>query len=179
MNILNSSLPRYEIKFIAEPLAFHRVLNWLRQHPSCLQTEYPDRQVNNIYFDSFNYNSFSENIYGSSIKSKVRFRWYGDSVEPKNGSFEIKCKRNQLNWKLTYKTHGLLGKNGDSWRTIRAELLQQLPADGRKWLEANPLQILINQYKRKYFVSRDQKVRITVDTDLNIFDQSRKPFPNY
>jgi hypothetical protein len=160
MNVSNSSLPRYEIKFIMGPFECHRVLNWLRQHSSCLVTEYPDRQGNNIYFDSFTYNSYCEIIYGSSSKSKIRFRWYGDSKEPRNGSLEIKCKRNQLNWKLIYKVQEDLGENGGGG------------------LE-NPLPILINRYKRKYFVSRENNVRVTLDTELDIYDQTRKPFPNY
>ena len=179
MKASNSSLPRYEIKFIAEPLEYFRVLNWLRQHNFCLQTEYPDRQVNNIYFDSYNHHSFSENIYGSSSKSKVRFRWYGSSKEPQNGSLEVKCKRNQLNWKLIYKIQGRLDANGCNWRAICSEIRGQLPVEGRKWIDASPLPVLINRYKRKYFVSNDKKVRVTLDSDLVIYDQSRKPFPNY
>lgn len=177
MSISNSSLPRYEIKFIAEPLEYHRVLNWLRQHNSCLETEYPDRQGNNIYFDSHNHHSYCDNIYGSSSKSKVRFRWYGNSKEPQNGSLEIKCKRNQLNWKLIYKVQEELG--GCDWRTLCSEIRRQLPAEGKKWMEMNPLPVLINRYQRKYFVSRDKKVRVTLDSDLDIYDQSRKRFPNY
>ena len=177
MSISNSSLPRYEIKFIAEPLEYHRVLNWLRQHNSCLETEYPDRQVNNIYFDSHNHHSYCDNIYGSSSKSKVRFRWYGNSKEPQNGSLEIKCKRNQLNWKLIYKVQEELG--GCDWRTLCSEIRRQFPAEGKKWMEMNPLPVLINRYQRKYFVSRDKKVRVTLDSDLDIYDQSRKRFPNY
>lgn len=179
MKVLNSSLPRYEIKFLIEPFEYHSVLNWLRQHNSCLETEYPNRQVNNIYFDSYNHNSYSENIYGSSSKSKVRFRWYGASKEPHDGALEIKCKRNQLNWKLIYKVQGELTRNGSDWRRLYSEIRQQIPAEGKKWMEMNPLPVLINRYKRKYFISRDKKVRVTLDTDLSIYDQSRKPFPNY
>ena len=107
--------PRYEIKFIADSLEYHRVLNWLFQHPSCLQIEYPDRQVNNIYFDSLVHHSFCENIFGSSSKSKVRLRWYGEFRNPENSSLEIKCKRNQLNWKLIYGIQEGLGKEGWNW----------------------------------------------------------------
>lgn len=179
MSVSNSSLPRYEIKFIAEPFEQFRVLNWLRQHQLCLVTEYPDRQVNNIYFDSYNLQSYCDNIYGSSSKSKVRFRWYGTSQEPKNGSLEIKCKRNQLNWKLIYKIQGELEKNGCDWRSISSEIRRQLPVEAKEWMEMNPLPVLINRYKRKYFISRDKKVRVTLDTDLKIYDQSQKQFPNY
>jgi SPX domain protein involved in polyphosphate accumulation len=179
VTVQKSLLPRYEIKFIIEPLENHRVLNWLRQHNSCLISEFPDRQVNNIYFDSYNYQSYCENIYGSSSKSKIRFRWYGNSKVPDDGSLEIKCKRNQLNWKLIYKTQGVLGSNGCDWRTLCSEIRQQLPKEGKKWMEMNPLPVLINTYNRKYFVSKDKKVRVTLDTNLNIYDQSQKSLPNY
>ena len=175
----NSSLPRYEIKFIAEPFECDRILNWLHQHHSCLRTEYPDRQVNNIYFDSFSHQSFCENIIGSSSKSKVRLRWYGASKNPVNSSLEIKCKRNQLNWKLIYKIQGEMGAEGWNWRRIYSEIRGQLPLDAKKWLEMSPQPVLINRYVRKYFLSRDKKVRITLDRDLVVYDQSRKPFPNY
>jgi len=178
MNFSNSSNPRYELKFIAEPNEYFRVLNWLRHHQSCLQREYPDRQINNIYFDSYNHQSFCDNIYGASSKSKIRFRWYGNSKEPKNGFLEIKCKRNQLNWKKIYKINGNLD-NKISWRDIVSEIRNQLPSEGKKWLEMNPLPILMNRYRRKYFVSHGKKVRVTLDSDLIVFDQSKKPFANY
>ena len=28
-------------------------------------------------------------------------------------------------------------------------------------------------------ISRDRKIRVTLDSNLKIYDQSRKPFPNY
>ena len=46
-------------------------------------------------------------------------------------------------------------------------------------MEMNPLPVLINRYERKYLVSKDRKVRVTLDSNLNIYDQSRKSFPNY
>ena len=179
MSASNSSLPRYEIKFIAESFEYHRVLNWLRQHHSCLQLEYPDRQVNNIYFDSHTHHSFCENIIGSSSKSKVRLRWYGASKNPVNSSLEIKCKRNQLNWKLIYKIQGELGAKGWNWKRVFSEIHRQLPLDAKEWLEMSPQPVLINRYVRKYFLSRDKKVRVTLDRDLDVYDQSRKSFPNY
>ena len=179
MNISNSFHPRYELKFVAEPTEYYRVLNWLNHHNFFLKSEYPDRQVNNIYFDSFNHSSYCENIYGSSSKSKVRFRWYGVSKKPINGSLQIKCKRNQLNWKLIYKVRGALGESRNDWRTIRSDICKQLPLEGRKWIEMNPLPVLINRYERKYLISNDKKVRFTLDSNLEIYDQSRKLSPNY
>ena len=179
MNVSNSSLPRYELKFTAEPMEYFRILNWVRQHSSCFKTEYPDRQVNNIYFDTYNYNSYSENIYGSSSKSKVRFRWYDSSNAPKIGSLEVKCKRNQLCWKLIYKVQKDLSKNGEDWRRLCLKIRRELPQEAKKWMEMYPLPVMINRYKRKYFISHDKKIRVTLDNDLVIYDQTRKRIPNY
>ena len=49
----------------------------------------------------------------------------------------------------------------------------------KKWMDMNPLPVLINRYKRKYLITRDKKVRVTLDSNLKLYDQSRKPFPNY
>jgi len=179
MNRSNSSLPRYELKFIAEPIEYFRMLTWLRQRSLCFKTEYPERQVNNIYFDTYNYNSYCENIYGSSSKSKVRFRWYGSSNEPKNGSLEVKCKRNQLNWKLIYKAQKDQSKYAGDWRAMCFKIRRELPQEARKWMEMYPVPVLINRYKRKYFVSHDKKIRVTLDNNLVIYDQTRKRIPNY
>jgi hypothetical protein len=92
---------------------------------------------------------------------------------------EIKCKRNQLNWKLIYKVKENLKVSGYDWRTLCSEIRQQLPDEGKKWMVMNPLPILINRYTRKYLVSRDSNIRVTLDTNLTIYDQTRKPFPNY
>jgi len=179
MSNSSSTLSRYEIKFVTESFHYHNILNWLNQHGSCLKTEYPDRQVNNVYFDSYSHNSYCENIYGSSIKSKVRFRWYGPTKEPKVGSLEIKCKRNQLTWKLIYKIQEDITKNGGNWKSIQSEIQRHVPMEGKEWMDMNPLPVLINRYKRKYLISRDRKVRVTLDSNLKFYDQSRKPFPNY
>ena len=42
----------------------------------------------------------------------------------------------------------------------------------------NPLPVLINSYKRNYFINRDHTIRITLDTRLKIFDQRYSSFPN-
>jgi hypothetical protein len=84
-----------------------------------------------------------------------------------------------LNWKLIYKIQGELKKNGCDWRSICSEIRRQLPVEAKEWIEMNPLPVLINRYNRKYFISKDRKVRVTLDTDLKIYDQSKKQFPNY
>jgi hypothetical protein len=53
-----------------------------------------------------------------------------------------------------------------------------MPLEAKKWMEENPLPILINRYNRKYFLSQDGKVRVTIDNKLVFFDQRFRPAPN-
>jgi hypothetical protein len=66
-----------------------------------------------------------------------------------------------------------------SWREMQTDLIEQLPMEARQWLTTNPVPVLINRYQRKYFSTRNEKVRITLDSDLRIYDQTRNPYPNY
>jgi hypothetical protein len=62
---------------------------------------------------------------------------------------------------------------------MQSHLIAQLPVKARQWLTANPVPVLINRYHRKYFRTRNDDVRVTLDSDLRIFDQTRNPYPNY
>ena len=170
---------RYEIKFVADELEYHRLLLWIRQHRSCFFNEYPDRQVNNVYFDSHTYRSYDDNISGSSSRIKVRYRWYGSSIQPAKGCLEIKCKRNQFSWKMIYNVDKSFAGQEKNWREMQSHLTEQLPVEARQWLKVNPVPVLINRYKRKYFRSRNDKVRVTLDLGLCIYDQTRNSYPNY
>lgn len=179
MNLTVPEETRCEIKFVANELEFQRLNFWLRQHPACFYKAYPDRIVNNIYFDSLNHRSYSDNISGASSRVKVRYRWYGSSIQPTEGALEIKCKRNQYSWKIIYGLKNFPDWQDKSWRELRAEMIERLPVDSRKWLDSYPVPVLINRYNRKYFISRNENVRVNLDSNLSIYDQSRKPYPNY
>ena len=179
---MNKSVPDYarlEIKFSAYEVYVHTLLHWLNMHPACFFMPFPARQVNNIYFDMHNYYAFTENLSGESSRTKVRYRWYGETIDPDIGALEIKCKRNYFGWKHRYPIFKPPYKAGYSLRDIRQALLEQLPPDGKKWLNTSPFPIIINRYHRKYFLSSDGKIRVTMDTKQAVWDQRFKPFPNF
>jgi hypothetical protein len=68
---------------------------------------------------------------------------------------------------------------GDSWKSVCKSLAGQIPLEGRLWLDTHPFPMLINRYKRKYFVTPDQKIRVTLDDDLSVRDQRYKSLPNF
>jgi SPX domain protein involved in polyphosphate accumulation len=171
---------RYEVKFVTEQRNLNVVLNWVKLHSGGFRTAYDDRWVNNIYFDKHNYFAYTENISGASVRHKVRYRWYGQSDLPIAGKLEVKCRRNVYGWKKAFdiKKIDIPENSRRSLSDFRKSLLLNLNREERVWLENNPQPVILNRYKRKYFISSDSKVRITVDTELTVYDQRYKPYVN-
>ncbi len=168
---------RHEIKFVTRANERAAILQWVRNHWAGFGEPYPDRVVNNVYFDSFELAAFHENLSGTSRRSKVRWRWYGDTRVPERGTLEVKRRRGGLGWKLSFPTGG-----GDlshaSWQQLRRRIRGHLDCKARIWFDANPLPILINRYRRRYFASGDGRVRLTMDWDQKVYDQKLRSRPN-
>jgi SPX domain protein involved in polyphosphate accumulation len=171
---------RLEIKFASYKVNLERVLNWLKLHSSAFHSPHPDRWVNNVYFDTHNSAAYVQNLSGASSRVKVRYRWYGQAQEPGPGVLEIKCKRNFFGWKKRFPCADLpVGAQADDWRDVCRRLSVILPHEGRLWLQTYPAPTILNRYLRRYFVSRDETIRVTVDTDQAVWDQRFKSMPNY
>ena len=168
---------RLEVKYVAYEGEATRLVNWLLMHPAGIAGTFPDRWVSSVYFDTHTYACYAENLAGTSQRTKVRYRWYGeDAAAP--GVLEVKRKRNQYGWKYRYQTASNPVLNGGTWREIGTELRSLLPADGRIWLQQHPQPMLINRYFRQYFMTADGAVRITVDSHQEVFDQRFGAAPN-
>lgn len=170
---------RLEIKFVSHAANFDTLMSWIHLHPSGFYPPFPDRQVNNVYFDGYNYAAFTENLSGASERNKVRYRWYGPSIEPCAGTLEIKRKRNYFGWKLRYCVEITPYSPEMSWRSIRNKIRDQISEPGRIWLDSNPLPILLNRYRRRYFISRDGKIRVTIDNNQAVWGQRFRSKPNF
>ena len=179
---MNERVPeeqRYEVKFVVSELLREQVGHWLRIQRGGFRTAYPPRQVNNIYFDTFGYDAYWENLVGASARTKVRYRWYGESLEPASGALELKCKRNLYGWKRIYEIDSSPYAHGAHWRHVRESIERQLPEEARKWMEAHPQTVLVNSYRRAYFVSSDGRVRATLDWNQVVWDQRFNSYPNF
>jgi hypothetical protein len=170
---------RHEIKFVAPGLMYHQILHWLRVHPTAFLVAHPSRRVNNIYFDTSQYDAYRDNLVGMSARAKVRFRWYGESETPSPGQLEVKCKRSRVGWKWDYPIAQAPYAKPGSWETIKQLLLDQLPNEGKRWLYEFSQPVLLNRYTRDYLISFDKKIRATVDYRQVVYDQRYKPSPNF
>ena len=169
---------RLEIKYTAPETEYHRLFHWVQHHSHGFFVHYPDRIVNNIYFDSQDYSSFWETLSGFSSRTKVRYRSYGGSILPEEGTLEFKNRKNQYTWKDSYKLSIDLLNTSTSWEAFFKRLGGSLSHEARCRFQENPVPILINCYKRNYFINRDHTIRITLDTGLKIFDQRYSSSPN-
>lgn len=159
---------RYERKFRIEGLTLDALQQIIRQHPAAFQKVFPDRQVNSIYLDSPGFNNWKENILGWNERKKYRIRWYGNNLRlAENPRLEIKSKHNELGWKEHVELDDF---EPCEWRHLvkqpalqKAELFQQVPK-------------LLNTYHRSYFLSFDQRFRLTLDRNMRFYRLIDFPF---
>jgi hypothetical protein len=178
---MNRAVPkdsRLEIKFVANESEVDRLTHWLRLHPGGFTSPFPARWINNIYFDTYDYSAFRQNLSGASERSKLRYRWYGYEICPTEGTLELKCKRNYFGWKLRFLVQTHPFSVGDHWREFLTKLISQLPKQAQLYLVANPQPTILTRYLRHYYVTNDQKVRATIDTQQSAYDQRYKPYLN-
>jgi SPX domain protein involved in polyphosphate accumulation len=169
---------RQEIKFVARGSELEGICHYLRLSDGAFSKHYPDRLVNSVYYDSFDYRAYAENLSGVSERNKLRYRWYGPAALPQAGTLELKCKRNHLGWKFQSKISTAPSKKNATWRQITQKIRKEVPSHARLLLDFSPQPVLINRYHRRYFISADGKIRATVDTQQAVYDQRHRSFPN-
>lgn len=173
---------RYELKLTAPTTHLPQVRSWLRLHPAHLRVAYPPRWVNNIYWDTADYNSFHANLMGISTRQKLRLRWYGHlEAKPSQPVLELKFKRNLLGGKWQIGVADGLDLQRP-WRDIRRQIHDTLAIhpqrEAMRDLLATAVQpTLLNRYKREYYAA--EKVRVTLDYALELYDQRPTLRPNW
>ncbi|NNL91819.1 MAG: VTC domain-containing protein [Saprospiraceae bacterium] len=146
---------RYELKYAIDPIAFSSFLHVLHLHPAGFKTTYPDRRVNNVYFDNLHFQSCQENLSGISNRTKIRYRWYGDFENFTDGKLEFKIKNNALGCKEYLEL-----ENPNSVPELAKEVNEKLK-------RSDLFPSLINSYNRSYYIDNSNKFRLTVDNEVS------------
>jgi SPX domain protein involved in polyphosphate accumulation len=149
---------RFERKYRIDNLSLQHVQQVLRVHPASFYKIFPDRVVNNIYFDTPHMSCLQDNLNGVNIRKKYRLRWYGPQPHLlKNPQLEIKFKENDLGGKTIFKL-------GDAQLNDLYSISNQVHAALTEQLVLQPT--LLNSYQRSYWGTKDKKFRITIDSGL-------------
>ena len=168
---------RYEVKMAYEPVLLTDLHSWINAHPAGFMTTYPPRQVNTIYMDTPDLNSFYDHLSGVPLRRKLRFRWYGENLAKARGTMEIKNKSERVGWKITQPVECEFDLACRSWDEIMNELRANTTDVIHEMLcVARP--VVLSVYFREYLASGDGLVRLTLDTDLCSYDQLMTARPN-
>ena len=163
---------RCELKFVTNEINYYSIINWILNNTHNFKKHYSNRFVNSIYFDTYSYDSFTENIFGISKKTKVRFRWYGNLINGSNGgNLEIKKRDNIFNYKNIYEIKNLNLKNDKKFKDILNIIKSNLPIEANMEFVNRPFPTAVIQYHRNYFINFDNNIRITIDKNIGIYDQ--------
>lgn len=152
---------RYERKYKVENINQEVVRQIVQSHPASFRKIFPDRQINNIYFDTANLVAYNENVDGIANRRKFRVRWYGQDIfKIEKPKVEIKIKNNLLGRKETYPA-------------IDFELMDLKPLTNsitkHSDLKLSFIPTLINSYQRSYYGTANGDFRITIDWNLQYF----------
>ena len=158
---------RYERKFVVSAVSTVDVEFILKCHPALFSEIYQERWVRNIYYDTPDYDFYHSNINGDTNRVKARIRWYGEQFGAVEAPMlEFKIKKGLLGWKKHYKLIPFILDSRFDHQKYTNELRSSEKNDLLNQIGFTSLfPVLVNGYRRKYFLSADHKYRITIDSE--------------
>lgn len=178
-NILEKYKPsgdgRYERKFVVDKLNAQQIESIIKHHRAAFSEIYKKRQINNIYLDTIDLKTYFDNVYGNTRRIKVRIRWYGDTFGAvKKPVLELKIKNGLAGKKLSFPLNPFILDETFDQETLKAALdHSELPL----WVVeklSGYYPSLLNSYLRKYFISFDKKIRVTIDEKMMYYSIGRR-----
>ncbi|MFI3250374.1 MAG: polyphosphate polymerase domain-containing protein [Eubacteriales bacterium] len=136
---------------------------------------YHERQVNNIYFDTVGLSDYSASINGADTRKKYRIRWYGKLAQKEvNSLLELKYKKGMIGDKkfVSLPTFSMASAFDYTkiFQEIRHHFNTYTPEEQfllGELLGRTPA--VINTYQRRYFSTKDEKFRITLDESMDFY----------
>lgn len=162
---------RRERKFLIENVDAFWIRSLIRLHPAGFRTAFENRFINNIYFDTLNFDAFREGVDGLAQRIKTRIRWYGNlegEVEP---CLQKKIRDNLDGLKDEWNLSKISITPDRFWKDALKDFEHDLTPQRRHLLHGlSPT--LINRYERSYYVTACGNFRLTIDQHLEYFDQN-------
>ena len=165
---------RYERKFRVEELDARQIRILVKRHPRIFYAPYPPRHVNNLYLDTAEMGNYHANVSGDSERHKVRIRWYGGLLgEIKKPVLEFKVKEGLVGGKYSYTFPAFSLDAAFSQDGFQKLIRQSDLPDPVRWHLRDMNVVLCNRYYRWYYVTKDGKYRVTVDSTMTYFQVKR------
>nr|WP_237360420.1 polyphosphate polymerase domain-containing protein [Vibrio marisflavi] len=129
------------------------------------------RDVNSLYLDTPMLARYEENLSGISTRKKVRIRWYNDLNNATSAKLEFKHRQASKGYKVTFDTSLDLLKPNFSWFQELKYCYDQLTTQGRSLWGTEQTPIIICRYRRQYLISQCNRIRVTIDSNIVVYEQ--------
>jgi SPX domain protein involved in polyphosphate accumulation len=172
---------RYEIKMECHEFYYPEVKSWVNRHSVGFHEAYPTRQVNSLYLDTLDLDTYNDHMEGLGDRQKLRFRWYGPPLDCAKGQLELKGKHERLGWKRIQPVNTQLHLQEKDWTALQEEIQNGIEGPQSAYFKemlrvSRPF--VINSYQRDYYVSADEQIRLTLDYNQKAYDQWMTARPN-
>ena len=155
---------RYERKYLLKQGCRETIVFGVYAMPFSVREQFPDRNVNSIYFEDWGDTAARDQAEGVGIRGKFRLRWYGSQNIIENGVLEFKSKQ------------GFIGKKRIFQAVPGTQHVQSFLSSWDKQLKSSEVFEFLNgsgyrplakvSYRRKYLIV-DESLRLTVDDRLH------------
>ena len=150
---------RYELKIPLDQVQFIEFKHYLTQLGLYPATLFPRRQINSVYFDTYDLNDYVDNVSGIADRCKTRLRWYNNDIT--RLTLEIKIKKNKASYKESLKLENS-SKHNPSIKQDIPKIMQDHKSSAEYVILQNVSPVLEVQYDRQYFLL-SQDLRMTID----------------
>jgi|APSaa5957512535_1039671.scaffolds.fasta_scaffold06414_6 SPX domain protein involved in polyphosphate accumulation len=172
LKLLGVSDYRYERKYFISNTSVREVETYVFTNPALFKKAYKKRHVNNIYFDTAGLDNYYNNIEGEQHRLKLRVRWYGELFGLiKSPVLEIKIKKGHVGKKISVSIPPFKLSDGVDLSNIFNDI--DLYSIGLAISMKSLSPVLMNRYSRKYFLSYDEKYRVTIDSNQYFYNIGR------
>ncbi|MDB9810508.1 VTC domain-containing protein [Planktomarina temperata] len=178
---------RKEKKYTFSVNNIHQVRSSIFNSSLAIRQTYKNRYVNSIYLDSINFDNYNENLAGLSQRSKARIRWYSREKCQHISSqteciLEVKSRSNVLGAKMCCPVKLPKNIEGLKANALINHIRNVIPIDFLPFIDhCNDCTLMVS-YKREYYASFSNQIRVTVDSEIsyskpsiNVFDIKLAP----
>jgi SPX domain protein involved in polyphosphate accumulation len=160
---------RNERKFLTGHQTYQQTEDFLLSNKYPIHEIYEKRFINNVYFDTHDYQFFSTNVEGDNKRLKVRIRWYGNLHNVMKPILEYKIKNGNIVSKKNYQIEmNHLSEILDTtsfMKRISETCSDKKVAEQLLYLKPT----LVNRYFRGYYSTQNEHVRLTIDEDVEFY----------
>lgn len=162
---------RRETKFTFDRVDLDIVRNLLESNGRRLVHNHRVSTVRSLYFDDPGLSACHANLNGLGLRRKLRLRWYDQLLPGRDLFLEVKWRNNRVTGKHRIRLRANEPVGERNYAELIPALLHAAPTSRAFDILANPEPVVVVEYRREHFASRDGLLRVTIDYDLTFYRQ--------